>query len=253
MSLKILRTVDAMKMYRSSLGSKSIGFVPTMGALHRGHLTLAKESLEDNDITIFSIFVNPTQFNNPDDLRNYPRNLEKDFALLEQAGCDAVFVPEVDAIYPDSYRFQVNENENSLPLCGRSRPGHFSGVLTVVLKLLNLVQPTRAYFGEKDYQQYLLIKEMASAFFLPVDVIGCRTVREADGLALSSRNQRLTSEQRKLAPELYRALKSAPSIDEAKVILERQGLKVDYLDELWGRRFGAVYLGDVRLIDNVQI
>lgn len=242
--------------YRASL-NLPIGFVATMGALHAGHLSLLQHSLVDNPHTVASIYVNPTQFNKAEDLDTYPRTLEQDLAMLEDAGADAVLLPSYDELYPDGFRFQVIETELSKRFCGAHRSGHFTGVLSVVLRLLNLVAPSRAYFGEKDYQQLLLIRGMAAAFHLPVDIIGCATMRESDGLAMSSRNLRLDDEQRKHAPELYRAISTAKDITTARAALEEAGFVVDYVEDYiegdMGRRLAAASLGDVRLIDNVPL
>ena len=164
-----------------------------------------------------------------------------------------MWLPTEADLYADQYRFRVSENSLSLKLCGVHRPGHFDGVLSVVLKLLNLTKPTRAYFGDKDYQQLLLIQEMAKAFFLDCEIKAVPTVREKDGLALSSRNTRLTTEQRQKAPRIYQVISSAASADEARKALASEGFKVDYVEDLFNRRFVAAFLGEVRLIDNVQI
>jgi pantoate--beta-alanine ligase len=200
--------------------------------------------------------VNPTQFDQAADLAAYPTTLERDLARLEALGADEVLLPRYEQIYPDGYRFRVDETEFSRTLCGAHRPGHFSGVLTVVLKLLNLVRPARAYFGQKDYQQYLLIRDMVEAFFLDITVVACPTVREADGLAMSSRNLRLDPAARCRAPLFHRAL--CADLDDAAVRerLVAAGFDVDYVETRYGRRFGAVRLatadGSVRLIDNVE-
>ena len=250
----ILKDIKAMQDYRNTARTDSeLGVVPTMGALHKGHLSLMKQSLQENDKTVVSIFLNPTQFNDPSDLNGYPKTLEQDIAQLEAAGVDVLFLPDFDQIYPDNYRYKILESEFSQTLCGASRPGHFYGVLTVVMKLLNIVGAQRAYFGEKDYQQYVLIKDMARAFFLSTDIIACPTIRESDGLAFSSRNARLTLDERKLAPQFYKVLSKDITMDSRKTLLNSQGFNVDYLEELKGRRYGAVYLGKVRLIDNVAI
>tara|TARA_B100000315_G_scaffold260919_1_gene327341 strand:- start:2675 stop:3448 length:774 start_codon:yes stop_codon:yes gene_type:complete len=232
---------------------KTVGFVPTMGALHKGHLSLVIRSVEENNITVASIFVNPTQFNNPDDLDAYPRDLEEDKKLLEELGVHSLIFPDYDSLYPDNYRYQVTETEFSKILEGVHRPGHFDGVLTVVLKLLNLVDTDRAYFGEKDYQQYELIRGMAETFFLKTEIVPCPTVRENDGLACSSRNLNLTVKDSEKAPKFHTLLSSDLPSNEVKFHLEKKGFKVDYIEEFQNRRFGAVYLGDVRLIDNVEM
>ena len=230
-----------------------MGFVPTMGALHEGHLSLVRRCVDENDITIVTIFVNPTQFNDSKDLASYPRNFERDKDLLEETGVQVILSPEYDEIYPDDYRYKVFENDFSKKLCGVHRPGHFDGVLTVVMKLLNIVKAHRAYFGEKDYQQYELIREMADAFFLSTEIIPCPTIRESDGLAFSSRNDLLTLEERKIVPRFYQLLCSDMNLKEIKEKLYETGFRVDYVEEIGNRRYGAVHLGNVRLIDNVKI
>lgn len=232
--------------------AEEIGFVPTMGALHEGHLSLLARARRENDLLVASVFVNPAQFNDPQDLRRYPRPVAEDVRKLEAAGTDYLLLPSAGEIYPDGYRYRVTETAESGALCGAFRPGHFDGVLTVVLKLLNLVRPARAYFGEKDYQQFRLIKGMADAFFLETEIIPCPTLREPDGLAMSSRNLLLAPEHRALAPALYKALRSGGSPAAVKRRLAGLGFKPDYVEERWGRRFAAAQLGKVRLIDNVK-
>lgn len=252
--MKVFRDISEFRDWRRSLRKdEAVGFVPTMGALHQGHLHLMSTAQESCSLTVASIFVNPTQFNNPEDLAKYPRTLEKDLGLLESVGVTAVVLPTVGDLYPDGYRYKVTENKESLILCGAHRPGHFDGVLTVVLKLLNLVQPQIAFFGEKDFQQLRLIQKMVESIFLPVEIRPVATVREADGLAMSSRNMRLSTQERELAPQIYKILKSKMSKDEAVQKLESLGFRVDYLEEYWGRRLVAAHLGSVRLIDNVEL
>ena len=173
--------------------------------------------------------------------------------VLENNRINYLFLPEYNELYHDDYNYKVLEKSFSNKLCGEFRPGHFEGVLTIVLKLLNIISPDRAYFGEKDFQQYLLIDEMCKAFFIDTEIISCPTVREEDGLAMSSRNLLLTEEQKKIAPLFPRLLKSAKHPQEIKEELEMKGFKVDYITDIDNRRFGAVHLGKVRLIDNVQI
>ncbi len=254
--MQVLDTLDAWRAWRGACGGP-LGFVPTMGALHRGHLSLLQHSLADNRVTVASIYVNPTQFNNPDDLAKYPRADRQDLAMLQDAGVDAVWYPQYDELYPDGYRYRITESKLSKRFCGAHRPGHFDGVLTVVLKLLNIVAPDRAYFGEKDYQQLSLIRGMVEAFMLPVEIVACPTVRESNGLAMSSRNLRLSPQQRRLAPELYRILSSAPDCETAIAELAAAGFAVDYVEDLTDakgtRRLAAASLGEVRLIDNVAL
>ena len=232
---------------------KSIGLLTTMGCLHAGHLSLLKRSVEENVFTILTVFVNPTQFGEAYDFEKYPQDLSRDYELACKADVDFLIKPDYQAIYPDDYQFRVGETKISQFAEGVARPGHFDGMLTVVMRLLNIVRPTRAYFGEKDYQQLQLVKGMVKAFHLPVEVIGCETVREASGLALSSRNERLNPKQRELAPEFVKLLQSNLSCDLIKKELIAKGFKVDYIEEHDGRRFGAVRLGQVRLIDNIEI
>lgn len=233
--------------------SRTLGFVATMGALHEGHLSLVGRSRAENDLTLVSIFVNPTQFDDPADLARYPRTLDEDLARLGAEGADFVLLPREMDLYPDGYRYRVTEVERSKVLEGAHRPGHFDGVLTVVLKLLQIASADRAYFGEKDWQQMTLVRGMAEAFFLSTDVVACPTIREADGLAMSSRNHRLPPAARRRAPRFYRALSSARTADEACRNLRAEGFDVDYVEDRDGRRLGAVRLGDVRLIDNVAL
>lgn len=252
--MKIITEVHEVQNLSASWrqAQSSIGFVPTMGALHQGHAELIRRSKRECDKSVVSIFVNPTQFNDPNDLSAYPQPRQQDLILLRELQVDAVFMPEASTIYNDQNFFFVNESSISKILCGPSRPGHFNGVLTVVLKLFNIVKADRAYFGEKDFQQFQLIRNMVKAFFLPVEVVGCATVREADGLAMSSRNLNLTPMERERAPLLYRILTTAPSTQSATAQLVALGFKVDYVEEHWGRRFAAAWLGKVRLIDNVE-
>ncbi|MBS04112.1 MAG: pantoate--beta-alanine ligase [Gammaproteobacteria bacterium] len=235
----------------------SLGFVPTMGALHAGHASLISASVAGNAATVVSIYVNPTQFNNPDDLSNYPDTLDADLALAERLGADHVIRPTYDEVYADDYRYQISEKELSGILCGAHRPGHFDGVLTVVMKLLNIVRADRAYFGEKDYQQFLLIRDMARAFFLQTEILACTTVREEDGLALSSRNLNLSAAGRETAPTLNRLLRSGLDDEAVAGELAAAGFDVDYVVSREGRRFGAASLMNgelaVRLIDNVEL
>jgi pantoate--beta-alanine ligase len=232
--------------------AQSVGFVPTMGALHAGHRALLARARADNDRVVLSIFVNPTQFDDPADLAKYPRTLEADLRLA--AGLvDDVVVPVAAELYPDDYAYRVTEEKFSRKLEGAHRPGHFDGVLTVVLKLLNLVQPQRAYFGEKDWQQLRLVEGMARALFLPVTIVPCPTERDADGLALSSRNQRLSSGARRRAAQFPAILRSASNAAAAMAALHAAGFAVDYVEDCGGVRLGAVRLENVRLIDNVRL
>lgn len=250
----ITTITELIKLRRKySSENKKVGFVPTMGALHEGHVSLFNKSVTENDVTFVSIYVNKTQFNDPSDYNNYPRNIEKDIELLEKNGVDVLFLPTYEEIYADNYNYRIAENSMSKILCGKTRKGHFEGVLTVVLKLLNLIHPAKAYFGEKDYQQYLLIKKMCEAFFINTEIISCPTVREIDGLAMSSRNLLLTNQERKVAANFYRLLKQENDINKVKIELEKLGFGIDYIEDIDQRRFGAVFLGKVRLIDNFEL
>jgi pantoate--beta-alanine ligase len=255
--MRTFRDLGEWQAYRRTFGARTVGFVPTMGALHEGHGTLLKRAASENEVAVLSIFVNPTQFNNASDLENYPVTLDADLAMAEASGISDVILPTAKALYPDQYTYRMIEADVSKSLCGAHRPGHFDGMLTVVLKLLNLVRPTRAYFGEKDFQQLALVQGMAQALFLETDVIACATVREADGLAMSSRNRRLDPFSRSKAPQFMRALQMAPTADEARAALQKDGFNVDYVEDWNGRRLGAVNMpttdGDVRLIDNVRL
>ncbi len=192
-----------------------MGLVPTMGALHEGHLSLVRRAVRECDFTVVSIFVNPTQFGPGEDLDRYPRDLEADAALCEVEGVDLIFAPEPGEMYAEDARTTVSVAELTEGLCGAYRPGHFDGVTTVVCKLLNIVGPDRAYFGDKDYQQLVVIRRMARDLDMPVEVIGCPTVREADGLAMSSRNRHLSEAERAAAPALQRALQEGARAAES--------------------------------------
>lgn len=238
---------------RRELAGRSIGFVPTMGALHRGHASLAERSRRENDVVVASIFVNPAQFNDPKDLDRYPRTLEADLSLLQDLGVNDVITPGPADLYPDGYLFRLESDRDTLVMEGKHRPGFLQGVLTVVMKLLNIVQADRAYFGEKDYQQLKVVTDMAREFFLRTEIVACPTVREESGLAESSRNRLLSSDGRRKAAVLFRALTTAPEPEQARALLEAEGFVVDYVEEHWGRRFAAVFLDGVRLIDNVPV
>jgi len=238
---------------KENLSRNRLGFVPTMGALHRGHVSLIKQSVTENQKTVVSIFVNPTQFNDPNDLQKYPKTFDQDLHLMNEVGADYLFFPNYNELYPDNFAYKVEEDSFSKLLCGAHRQGHFTGVLTVVLKLLNIIKAGKAYFGEKDYQQFKLIQEMAKTFFLPVDIVACPTVRDEDGLALSSRNVHLSPAERTFALHFPRLLQSNNSCKQIATKLTELGFIVDYIEEYDGRRFGAVHVGKVRLIDNVKV
>ena len=258
----------------------SVGFIPTMGALHKGHLSLINRAKKENDIIVVSIFVNPTQFDKEQDLLKYPRTLEKDLSLLESVDCDFVFIPSVQEMYDDNITAsQFDFDGLEFEMEGKHRKGHFDGVGTIVKRLLNIVKPTKAYFGEKDFQQLQIIKKMVHKNNVPVKIIGCEIYREDDGLAMSSRNTRLNKDQRVKASFIYRTLKKAKekfttnSISEVITWVENEFEKnatfeLEYfeianietlkspkrkLKKSTYRAFIAAFAGDVRLIDNIAL
>lgn len=277
--MKIEHTIQGVRAaLRSAKASgKSIAFVPTMGNLHAGHIHLINEAKRRADFVVCSIFVNPTQFGANEDFSSYPRTLDRDGALLAEADCDLLFAPAATEIYSNGLNqlTSVHVSEVTEQLCGASRPGHFTGVATIVTKLLNIISPDMALFGQKDYQQLAVIKQLVHDLFLPVNIIGIATVRDTDGLALSSRNQYMTELQRSKAPLLYKTLcnirdalqKPGNIADEviaqAKTTLKQGGFKVDYLSvhSLDLNDFDAshtqavvlvaAHLGKTRLIDNL--
>ena len=201
--MKVFESIIETQNY---IKSHSVGFVPTMGALHEGHISLIRRAKKENELTVASIFVNPTQFNNPDDLARYPRTLETDLARLEEAGCDVVFVPSVQEMYPEPAVLKMDFGRLEQILEGAFRPGHFNGVGLVVSKLFHVVKPQRAYFGQKDIQQCAVINRLVNDLSFGIELVFCETVREADGLAMSSRNVRLSPEKRKAASFIYQSL-----------------------------------------------
>jgi pantoate--beta-alanine ligase len=249
--MRVWETVSEWTERRCALDGRNIGFVPTMGALHRGHASLVERCRRENEVAVVSIFVNPAQFNDPRDLERYPRNLNDDLAILEALGVDEVFVPHAKDLYPCGYRFRIEEEGLTGLMEGACRPGFFQGVMTVVLKLLNLVRPARAYFGEKDYQQLRVVREMTIEFFIPTEIVACPTVREDSGLAASSRNALLSEAGRGKAAVMAQALRQAETCAQAAAMLEAAGFLVEYVEEHFGRRFAAARLEGVRLIDNV--
>ncbi len=278
--MHVFSEIDPVRQTRWNDASVSWGLVPTMGFLHNGHLGLVRRAREENDRVGIGIFVNPTQFNNPDDLTTYPRNLDQDLSLLEEAGVDLVWTPSPEIVYPADFQTYIEVEQVSQPLEGAHRPGHFKGVTTVVAKLFNVFQPHRAYFGQKDAQQVAVIKQMVRDLNFNLDIVVCPIAREADGLAMSSRNANLSPEARKQATCLYKALtaaknavdqgeRNAPRLKETMLaILQKVPLaQVDYvsvahpvtLQELEtidtdGALFSmAVFVGGVRLIDNLTV
>jgi len=248
---RVIRELADWRELRTQWEGERIGFVPTMGALHEGHASLLRRARAENDRVVLSIYINPTQFDDPKDLDAYPATLNQDLAIAERERVDVVLAPTYPQVYPDGYRYRVTESDRSLVLEGAHRPGHFDGVLTVVMKLLNLMRPTHAYFGEKDHQQLSLVRGMVEAFFLDTQIVACPIVREKDGLAMGSRNLKLPREARALAPRFAATLLEAPTSHMARQRLERDGFEVDYVEDVGGRRYGAVRIGGVRLIDNV--
>ncbi len=249
----LLKTIEEWKKVQKEHNHKTVGFVPTMGNLHAGHVSLLRRSVAENDITVMSCYINPTQFNNQDDFDHYPKTLADDACIAKDAGVDYVFVPNDCEMYPDHYRFRVCENKVSQHLEGKHRPGHFEGMMTVVLKLLLLIRADRAYFGEKDYQQLQLVRDMVDAFFIDTTIVACPTVRNKFALPLSSRNRRLTDSQMRIAEHFPALFHSDSSCEEITAALREKGFIVEYVEEFEGRRFAAVRLDDVRLIDNLEI
>lgn len=251
----LIETLQSWIDYRDDVKSSglTLGFVPTMGALHEGHLELIRKAHQETDCVVVSVFLNPTQFNDPQDYKKYPKTLDRDRELAADAGADVVFAPSKEDLYADDYRYRICESHLSRSMEGEHRPGHFDGVLTVVMKLFNLVKPDRAYFGEKDYQQLKLIEGMVDAFFLNIQIVSVPTVREPDGLAMSSRNALLSAAGRKRAPDFHQHLSGRKTAEEARDALAEKGFTVEYVEDYQDRRLGAVVIDNVRLIDNVAI
>jgi pantoate--beta-alanine ligase len=278
----VLEVLDTIAATRAAIGHRrsqgSVGFVPTMGALHAGHASLIERARRESGTVVVSIFVNPLQFDRPDDLTRYPRSLDTDLELCRRHGVDLVFAPTVSEMYPRPMEMAVDVGRLADHLCGKYRPGHFKGVATVVLKLLEIVQADIAYFGEKDAQQLAVVRRLVTDFNVPVRIVGVPTVREPDGLALSSRNQRLSAEERTLAPCLYAALqRAAASVEEgasnateiardaATLIPADERVRLEYLELVDPEDFqpvtkiagpvvaaGALWVGSTRLIDNAR-
>lgn len=278
--MKICHTVLELQSTINQVKSenKSLGFVPTMGALHQGHLALIQQSASENEVTVCSIFVNPIQFNNPEDLEKYPRTPEKDGSLIEDY-CQILFMPSVQEMYPNQVSETFDFGSLETVMEGAFRPGHFNGVAVVVSRLFEMVRPNRAYFGEKDYQQLQIIKAMTKQLDLPVEIVACSIIREVDGLAMSSRNARLTPQGRAIAPLIFDLLNQAKakrgsySVEDVKLFLQNQFLqnpafKIEYVEiadeqtlqpvtrfdrNTKSRIFVAVWLDGVRLIDNIAL
>ena len=278
--MKIVKGINELKGYLvdSKRNGKRIGLVPTMGALHKGHLSLVERCVREDDICVVSVFVNPTQFNDKHDLETYPRTLEADCALLESAGCDFVFAPSVEEMYPEPDTRTFDFGTVMQVMEGAKRPGHFNGVAQVVSKLFYIVEPDNAYFGEKDFQQIAVIRAMVKQLQIPVQSNACPIVREADGLALSSRNTRLTPALRQKAPLIARTLQESKALAATKSVREvidyvvntlnaDPDLEVEYYEIVDGDSLVSiqdwkdtsyavgcvtVYCGEVRLIDNIK-
>lgn len=278
--LETIETISRLRAWRSGLPrGTAVALVPTMGALHAGHASLMAAARRDGGVVAVSIFVNPLQFNNKDDLARYPRTLDTDVAFCREHGVDLVFAPSATEVYPQTPECSVDVGRLADHLCGPFRPGHFRGVATVVLKLFDMVQPDRAYFGEKDAQQLAIVERLVADFNLPIAVVGVPTVREADGLAMSSRNRHLNADERRVAVCLYQSLlearqkissgekRPAAVVRAAAAVIPRSdGLKLEYLeivdprtmqpvDEINGpvRVAGALWVGSTRLIDNLLV
>ncbi len=278
-AIRQVKEMTALGQALKRLGKK-VGFVPTMGYLHEGHLSLIRRARAENEVVVVSIFVNPTQFGPNEDFERYPRDEKRDLELLKREGVDFVLMPSAEQMYPPGFATKVSVKRMSEVLCGATRPGHFDGVATVVVKLLNIVQPTRAYFGKKDFQQLKIIERLVKDLNIPVQIVGCRTVREADGLAMSSRNLYIKPQERKSALSLYGALKLAKSLIESGktnsseikkamrdfILSHPHVKKIDYveivdsetLEPVKSAKPGdvialAVFVGDARLIDNWTI
>ena len=279
--MRIIPTVRGLSdLLLKSIENRTLGFVPTMGALHSGHLSLIKKSCSENDFTICSIFVNPTQFNNTQDLKKYPSQLDADLALLEESGCDFVFTPSLEEIYPENYQpktYSFGLLENVMEAV--NRPGHFNGVAMVVSRLFSIVKPQKAYFGEKDFQQLAIVKSMVIQDQIPVQIISCPIVREPSGLAMSSRNARLTEHQRRASSRIYsrlcEVLKMQPDYTIAELknwvlqeFKEDSDLELEYFEISdpktltpslnWSSSAThiaciAIFVGEVRLIDNILL
>lgn len=275
--MKVFTKIKELQEYLADQ-KHPIGFVPTMGALHQGHLSLLEHSKKDNQTTVVSIFVNPVQFNDKNDFDKYPRLLDDDLKLLETYNCDVVFAPSVDEMYPEPPKESYDFGYLDKILEGAYRPGHFNGVAIVVNRLFHIVMPDRAYFGKKDYQQYIIIKELVKQQNLPIEIIAVPIVREASGLAMSSRNLRLGENELQVAPEIYKALTLAKNLSRNKSINEVKQAVIDHLRRFPDFRIEyveivnaenlkpindwdegtpiiliATWLGDVRLIDNMEL
>ena len=251
--MKVFQKIADMQnaLFDERKAGKSVGLVPTMGALHEGHASLVRRSVKENDVTVVSVFVNPTQFNDPNDLKNYPRDLEADCRLLEQCGADYVLAPTVEEMYPTPDRRQFEYPPVSMVMEGAHRPGHFNGVCQVVSRLFYIVRPDRSYFGEKDWQQIAVVKAMVAHLGIDVDIVECPIVRDADGLARSSRNTLLAPDERAIAPRIYQALKE--SLDYAKdhTLRQTHDWVVEQIDSVEGLRVEYFAIVDGNTLQDV--
>ncbi|MEW6713850.1 MAG: pantoate--beta-alanine ligase [Nitrospirota bacterium] len=258
--MQIISTVKDMHALSRALMAedKTIGFVPTMGALHEGHLSLVARSKAENDATVVSIFVNPTQFGPNEDLLQYPREVEKDVDKLSTQGVDTIFIPDEREMYPESFSTSINIGIIGEILCGAPRPGHFNGVATVVAKLFNIVMPDRAYFGQKDFQQTVVINKLARDLNFGVDIIICPTIRESDGLAMSSRNSYLNSDERKAATILFKALRFGEElilsngIDNA-VLIKEEMRKLIHSEPLATIDYAEIVTADLKEVEKIKL
>lgn len=248
----VINDIASCKVHMDQiLAHKAVGFIPTMGALHAGHTALVSRARDECDIVIVSIFVNPTQFDEQKDFDTYPDTLISDKKILIDCGADYLLLPTKESMYPSGNDFSMVSHAQIAQLFeGEARPGHFTGMLTIVLKLLILVRPDKAYFGEKDYQQIELVKQLVQSFFLNVEVVVCPTIRDENGKPLSSRNSKLSSAEKVLAAEVYHLVTTIDDLAELKTAIEEKGVLVEYLASVEERIFLAIKIRDVRLIDN---
>ena len=277
----LIRGIDEMRVFPAEAKARKpgLGLVPTMGALHDGHLSLIRRSASENELTIVSIFVNPIQFNDAADLASYPNTLSADIDLASEAGADVIFAPFAEEMYPEGFSTYVDMTGIAEKLCGASRESHFKGVLTVVNKLFCIIRPERAYFGEKDIQQLTIVRKMVSDLCMNIEIVECPTVRESDGLAMSSRNKRLGPEERIAARSVFRALTASKALYDAgeysperltahmqEILIKEPLVRIDYAELVDPENFEtpknaksgdllmlAVNIGEVRLIDNMRL
>lgn len=252
--MQIYHSLREWQKVRSNMPEHlAIGYVPTMGNLHAGHVSLLSSCYAENDYTIASIFVNKPQFDKIEDYNTYPRTLDADLKILKDAGVDCCLIPSDAEVYEDGYQYKVTETKRSNILEGKFRPGHFTGVLTVLMKFFNLIKPHRAYFGEKDAQQLQLVRGMVKAFYMDIEIHGCPTMRMPSGLAYSSRNNKLNSADLILANKFATIFHASNSCEDARTKLNALGIEVEYIEDHDNHRFAAVWIGGVRLIDNFKI